>query len=135
MVTFSEARAGGEVDHEAALARLGYRRRGVEYAHDTNELTLDFPPGPLAIGGDIITAWDTLERNRRRLNILTPTDACRDRLASFLFWSDRSGLEQALAVARTLRERVDLELIREWCLSQGHEDKFRQFMRELGIAR
>lgn len=63
--------------------------------------------------------------------MLTPTDSCRDRLASYLFWNDFSGLEQALAVQRARPDDVDLKLVREWCHREGHVQKYDLFAARL----
>ncbi|MBM4117657.1 hypothetical protein FJ251_07900 [bacterium] len=110
------------------LAALGYRLVGNVYHHAANPLTLDFPPGPLMVGGEITRAWDTLHEGAALLHILKPTDCCRDRLAGFLFWNDRGSLAQALAVARAQRERIELPVIRAWCEREGQLEKFAEFV-------
>lgn len=114
-----------------ALKALGYTLHGQTYEHACNPLTLDFPKGPLMVGGDYLPKWSTMRKGRKILHILTPTDCCRDRLAAFLFWKDFSGLEQALAVARTHRTKVNLKAIRDWCLREGEPERFAEFERRL----
>jgi len=46
----------------------------------------------------------------------------RERLAWFLFNSDFSSLEQALAVAR--HNPTDLKLIEQWCKREGEPGKY-----------
>lgn len=55
----------------APVIELGFRREGRIFVHAETVFTLDFPPGQLAVGGDDVTAWDTLERGGMRLHILT----------------------------------------------------------------
>jgi hypothetical protein len=119
VVTFN-ARSG---QGEPALRDIGYMRRGDYYVHGSAVFPLEFPPGPLMIGDDVIRAWNTESRDDKKLHILSPTDCCRDRLAAFLYWNDFSGLEQALAVCRAQWERIDLAAIRGW------------FARERGTAK
>lgn len=126
VLTFTAPR-GGEV-----LTALGYRLVGNVYHHAANPLTLDFPPGPLMVGGELVSAWDTLREGERLLHILSPTDCCRDRLAGFLFWNDRGSLAQALAVARAQRPRLDLPAIHAWCEREGQQLKFAEFAAGLG---
>jgi hypothetical protein len=114
------------------LEKLGYHLENDRYVHPTNPLFVEFPPGPLTIGGEIVTDFETLQEGKRILHLLTPTDSCRDRLAGFLFWSDRGSLEQALAVARARGEEVDLRRIEAWCQAEGQADKFQEFTRALG---
>ena len=102
-------------DGARVLSSLGYELSGNFYVHTQNELTLDFPPGPLSVGGDVLTRWDTLREGEAVLHILDPTDSCRDRLAGFIFWNDRGSLDQAVAVALSQEKRLDLDRIRDWC--------------------
>jgi hypothetical protein len=46
---------------------------------------------------------------------------------AYLAWDDFSALEQALAVATAQRDRVDLELIRDWCEREGSRAKYDLF--------
>ena len=48
---------------EAALLFLGFERKGDFYVHEHSPLSLDFPPGPLGIGEDLITSWLTVRRD------------------------------------------------------------------------
>ena len=50
------------------------------------------------------------------IRLLTPTDAVKDRLSAFFYWSDRQSLAQALAIAR--RQPVDLQDIERWALAE-----------------
>lgn len=122
----------GDVDANAKLQALGYRLVGDHYEHDQNTLLLEFPVGPLMVGGELIQKWDTIRQDSLLLRIITPTDSCRDRLAGFLFWSDRGSLHQALAVAKAQRQRVDFGIIRRWCELEGRMGEFREFERALG---
>jgi len=116
---------------EEALKKLGYRRKHDFYTHPDSPFPLEFPPGPLAIGDDLVRTWKTVHRRTKVLHVLTPTDSCRDRLASFLFWKDFNGLEQALAVCRAQGARVKLKEVRDWCLREQKADEFQLFRRRL----
>ncbi|HEU4364375.1 MAG TPA: hypothetical protein VFT13_02810, partial [Candidatus Krumholzibacteria bacterium] len=97
-----------ESDARNILVSLGYREVRDHYEHADSELILEFPQGPLAVGGELIREWDTLHERETMLHIIKPTDSCRDRLAGFLFWNDRGSLDQAVAVARARRDDVDM---------------------------
>ncbi len=116
----------GEVIHT-----LGYRQVHDHYEHPDNTLILEFPNGPLAVGGDLIRKWKTLRDHDMLLHILTSTDCVRDRLAGFLFWHDRGSLDQAVTVARARRKNVDLDIVRRWCRSEGKAEEFEEFERLL----
>jgi hypothetical protein len=125
------APAAEELD--AALAPLGFMRHRDRYAHPDIAFYVEFPRGPLGIGEDfrIRPVW----RSRRgaKTLALSPTDACRDRLAAYYHWNDRQSLEVAVTIA--VRNRVALDKIRDWSRSEGHEIRFARFAAELSRAR
>ena len=97
------------------LARLGFRREGRIFVHDLAcAWSVDFPPGPLAIGRDFITKWVTVRREREILHVVSALDAVRDRFMHYLAWNDYSGLTTAVAVARAQSRNVDLDALRAW---------------------
>jgi len=102
-----------------ALGELGFRLRDGAYHHENGVHIVEFPPGPLAVGDDLIHAWDTLTRDGRTLTILSPTDCVRNRLASYYYFRDRSALNAAVGVALAHRSRIDVELVRRWTLREA----------------
>lgn len=116
---------------EEALASLGFTRTGDYYVHSKSPFPLEFPPGPLAIGEDLVTTWSSVRRKKEVLHVLSPTDSCRDRLASYLFWNDFSGLEQALAVQQARPQEISLKAVRDWCRREGHAQKYDLFAARL----
>lgn len=99
-----------------ALAEIGFIRSvvGGMYEHPGTLYTLDFPSGPLAIGGEYIHETTTLKKGVLHLLIITVTDCIRDRLAAFYHWNDYTSLKAAVGVARAHRDQVDFPRIREW---------------------
>jgi hypothetical protein len=128
IITFSSdpARAGN------ALRELGYSEIGGTYHHDRNIFTVEFPPGPLAIGNDLVVSYDTVARDGGFLYVLSRTDCVRDRLASFYFFGDRSALGAAVAVAQS--GEVNLSSIRGWSTREGESVRFGEFHESLHAA-
>lgn len=116
----------------SVLEGLGYSRTGHDYRHRESAFALEFPPGPLAVGDELIESWDTLREKDRVLHVLSPTDSCRDRLAAFYHFKDRSSLKQAQAILNAQRKRIDLELIRRWSRREGMGDSYEEFLRQVG---
>ncbi len=129
IITFSSdtARAGN------ALRELGYREIGGTYHHDKNIFTVEFPPGPLAIGNDLVSSYDKFQRGSEILHVLSRADCVRDRLASFYFFGDRSALVAAIAVAQS--GRVTLSSIRRWSEKEGEGSRFAEFYESLRAAK
>jgi hypothetical protein len=115
-----------------AMRELGYRETGGTYYHEKNVFTVEFPPGPLAIGSDLVRAYDTVKRGSEVLHVITRTDCVRDRLAHFYFFSDRSALAAAVAVARS--GVVDLAAIRRWSLGEREASHFEEFSQALSAT-
>ncbi|MEO6912554.1 MAG: hypothetical protein ABI182_00860 [Candidatus Baltobacteraceae bacterium] len=120
IVISADANAAG-----AALRDLGFNENGGIYSHPANLYTVEFPPGPLAIGTEIIQGYDTVHRNDEVLYILTRTDSVCDRLAGFYHWSDRSALRTALDVA--LSGPIDIERIERWSVGERSLEKYDEF--------
>ena len=92
-------------------------------------MAVEFPPGPLATGGDYTVMPVDLRRRRQVLRALSPTDSYLDRLAAFYHWDDRLSLTHAIEIAR--RRPVNLKRIAAGSAAEGHVHKHREFLREL----
>lgn len=114
---------------QEALAALGFERDNDEYRHPVTKYFLEFPPGPLSIGDELITSWSTLEQGELCVHVLSPTDSCRDRLAAFYPWNDRSSLTAALAIARAQSSRMDFYCIPKRSEKEGSLEKYLEFER------
>jgi hypothetical protein len=115
-----------------ALAELGFVREGGRYVHPLVRFYIEFPPGPLAIGADLaIEPVEVVVADEVAL-ALSPTDACRDRLAAFYHWHDRQSLSLAVRIAQ--HQQIDLDAIRAWSRAEGSLDGFDEFLRELQRA-
>ncbi|HEY0394086.1 MAG TPA: hypothetical protein VGD01_06280 [Candidatus Elarobacter sp.] len=77
-------------DISAIVAPLGFREEGRIYVNEAVAWTLDFPRGPLAIGRDVVTAWDTVRQGDRLLHVISATDSVRDRFMHYFAWNDYS---------------------------------------------
>lgn len=125
---------------DRALAEIGFTPSATigMFQHPDSNFTIDFPRGPLAVGGDYIRETAIITRGTMRLRILTPTDCVRDRLSHFYHWNDYQALDAAVNVARAHRARVDIDALRQWTAregthpSQSFEEKFQDFLRRVG---
>ena len=118
---------------DAAMGEAGFSRKGNMYAHPRTRYVVEFPPGPLAIGADLRVRPVPIRIGRASVLALSPTDACRDRLAAFYHWNDRQSLRAAVAIAN--RHRVGLARIRAWSEREGFGEKFGAFAEEIRRSR
>lgn len=75
--------AGRKAALDAAMASVGFARQGDRYVHPRSKLFVEFPTGPLAVGNDMNIEPVALPLGPGQAWALSPTDACRDRLAAF----------------------------------------------------
>jgi hypothetical protein len=118
----------------AALEPIGFTREDKSriFSHPNTRYTLDFPKGPLAVGGEYVQRTETLVRGARRLRILTRLDSVRDRLAHFYYWDDYTALNAAVAVAAKFTDS-DLEQVRNWTQRESPNllEKYDEFVQRL----
>lgn len=80
---------------------------------------MEFPPGPLAFGGTVISDSDAavVETAFGPLRIVTPTQSVMDRLSHYVAWHDNQALDQAVMVAR--RCEIEWEALAAWVEREG----------------
>jgi hypothetical protein len=118
---------------DAAMASVGFGRKGDRYEHPLVAFYVEFPRGPLAIGGDHRIRPIERRGEHGRALILSATDSCRDRLAAFYHWSDRESLDVAVSIA--LHNRLSLVVVQRWSIEEGFAAAFAEFLRELRRAK
>jgi hypothetical protein len=87
----------------------------------------DFVNPPISVGHEAIHQFSTVNTAIGSLQLLSPTDCVKDRLASFFHWGDAQGLEQALMVAED--HPIDLQNLKRWAKKEGFEKKLDEFLR------
>jgi hypothetical protein len=123
------------------MRNLGFRSNGGTWIHERSQFTVEFPPGPLAIGNDLVTRCERIDRSDGSiLEVLTPEDSVRDRLAHFIHWSDRAALRAAVGVAANHLGAIDLGAIRDWASRESrqgnqHFSEFERGVRGRGFER
>jgi len=111
---------------EEVLSALGFTRYNQRYfAHEETDYVVEFPAGPVAVGGEIIRDSAEIETPVGRIKIITPTHCVMDRLAAFYHWNDPQCLDQAIAVAKS--QDVDFDVIKGWSEREGHGEKYERF--------
>jgi hypothetical protein len=118
---------------DGALASLGFVRAGDRYVHPRVPFHVEFPRGPLAIGGDYQIRPITRAGGGGRVLTLSATDSCRDRLAAFYHWNDRQSLRVAARIA--LVQRIDLRRVGRWSAAEGFAERFDEFLGEVRRGR
>lgn len=114
-----------------ALASLGFKRQGRMFSHPRTALFVEFPPGPLAIGDELIRPTEVGEKRTAAgtIKLLTPTQCVMDRLAAYFHWNDLQSLDQAVMVASN--QKIRIAKVAAWAEREGAAEKFRKFKLEL----
>lgn len=102
---------------KSALSELGYAFKNYMFIHSDSHFTVEFPKGPLAIGAEIVSTFDTVREGDQTLHIVSPTDVVRDRLNKYAAWDDFSALRAAVGVA--LEQKIDLARVRGFMHREG----------------
>jgi hypothetical protein len=118
---------------DRVLATLDYQRDGRRYVHPTLPYFVEFVPGPVAVGDDATVTPIEVRSGHARIQALSPTDSCRDRLAAYYHWDDLGSLDAAVLVA--LRHRVDFTTIRRWSRRESALPKYGKFLERLRSRR
>ncbi len=112
------------------MLEIGFKKKGRHFVHpDCKHLFVEFPSGPLGIGEDYsIRPVEKIE-NGQRLKILSPTDCIKDRLASYIHFKSKEGLDQAWLVARN--QPFKKSVIEKWCILEGASWAYDEFIQGL----
>lgn len=113
-----------------AMQEIGFKKQGRHFIHpECAHLFVEFPKGPLEIGDDIQIEPVEKTFEGKVIKILSPTDCVKDRLATYIHFKDRVGLEQALLVAKN--HPISYEKVKAWCEREGANDVYLEFEENL----
>jgi hypothetical protein len=112
-----------------ALAEIGFFEERRYFKHPDIDIIIEFPAGPLAIGDEPVKQVFTLRFETGELQLLSPTDCIKDRLAAYFHWQDRQCLEQAALVAQ--ENEIDLQEVERWAKHEGKLKVYRKIRKLL----
>jgi hypothetical protein len=115
-----------------AMEELGFHKEARYWKHPATRYWVEFPPGPVQVGDDIVRVFSKRPTSFGDLRLLTPTDCVMDRLAGYYHWNDLQNLDQAVAVAR--RHSIDFQRIEEWSSRERSTDRYRHFLTRVESA-
>jgi len=116
------------------MCKLGFTQgAGRHFEHPSTRLVVEFVAWPLTVGDEVVQRWARIPTPAGLLQILTPTQCIKDRLAAFFHWRDSQSLEQALLVGKT--HRISLMELARWSRAEGHAQDYEEFRRRLRSIR
>jgi hypothetical protein len=113
---------------DETMDEIGFKKHGRHYVHpECSHMFVEFPGGPpLGIGNDNSIVPDEVKVKGTIIKILSPTDCVKDRLASYIHFKAKEGLDQAILVAKN--QDVNLTSIKKWCKGEFAEWAFQDFL-------
>lgn len=113
---------------EETMKEIGFKKHGRHYLHPKcKHLFVEFPGGPpLGIGEDNTIVPDDVDIDGTVIKILSPTDCVKDRLASYIHFKAREGLDQAILVAKN--QEINFSSVKKWCKGEGAGWAFNDFL-------
>ena len=106
---------------------------GRHFEHPDTRLVVEFVAWPVTVGDEVVRRWSRITTRAGTLQVLTPLQCVKDRLAAFFHWRDAQSLEQALLVAAN--HRVSMKELGRWSAHEGHAGDFEEFRRRLRALR
>jgi len=113
----------------SVMMELGFTPEGRHYMHPETTHIIEFPPGPLSAGDELITNITVRKMSTGTLPVVSPTDCVKDRLAAYYHWGDLQGLSQAVLVCR--HQKVDLKEVQRWSAHEGKLEEYRKICSQL----
>ena len=111
---------------KAAMKDIGFHEKSRFFTHPDTKHIVEFPPGPLAVGDDLITDITEIRLATGILRVISPTESVKDRLASYYFWKDQQSLDQAVLI--TKHHRINTDEIKRWSQALGYIKEFKIFL-------
>jgi hypothetical protein len=109
------------------LEDIGFKqlKQSQGFVHPQAVKMVEIINAPLSVGEEKIETVDKLVVAGCQLNILTPTDSVKDRLAAYYHWNDRQSLEVALMICE--KKEINIAEVQRWSALEGMEEKFNFF--------
>lgn len=111
-----------------AMAKIGFKvSESRHYSHPKcRHIIVEFSSPPAAIGDDYKIRPVEVKEAGKTIRLYSPTDCVRDRLASYIHFSARECLDQAVLVAKA--HPIDAAKVEKWCKAEGAGDAFQEFI-------
>lgn len=125
-VTFGDRRKIKKV-----MEHLGFtQEKSRHFIHPKSKYFVEFPGSATTIGDEPISEFQERKVKTYVLTkLLTPTDCIKDRLAAYIHWNDKQGLDQAVMVAQA--QEFKPTSIKRFCEREGSGKAYEEFVEKL----
>ena len=118
-------------DIRASMIEMAFTEVGRYFKHPDTQFLVEFPPGPLSVGKEPVKQISKIRFITGVLNVISPTDCVKDRLAAYFHWDDQQSLTQAILVCTD--HKIDFEEIRRWSKVEGKLEEYENIRQKLQI--
>lgn len=120
-----------DTDLKKHMMEIGFEQEGRHFVHPKiKHIFVEFPgKPPIGIGEDYSIVPDEIQVEGQKIKIYSPTDSVKDRLATYIYFKDREGLEQAVLVGK--KHPVNKGEIKRWCVGEKYPEVFDEWERLL----
>lgn len=116
------------------MEALGFEQnRSRLFIHPKSKFFVEFPGSAIRVGEELVSEFAELKLPVGTLKLLTPTDSIKDRLAAYIHWKDKQGLDQAVWIAEA--KPVDMKSIEKWAKGEGGQKQFEEFKAAVTTSR
>lgn len=109
-----------------AMAEIGFREKNRYFAHPDTLHIIEFPAGPLSVGGEPVWRIKQIKLTTGILRVISSTDCVKDRLAGYYYWADQQSLAQAVLVS--IHNRINISEVERWSKAEGKPQGFKIFL-------
>lgn len=114
---------------KTVLQDLGFYQKQKYFQHPDCLWFIEFVTPPVAIGDQPIHEFNQINTKLGEIKLLKAVDCVKDRLASYYYWNDKQGLEQAVNVS--IEQNINLKEVENWSKQEGQLKKFNEFKKLL----
>ncbi len=112
------------------MEALGFtQEKSRHFIHPKSKYYVEFPGSATTIGDEPISEFHERKVKTNVLKLLTPTDCIKDRLAAYIHWNDKQGLEQAVMVAQA--QEFKSTKVKRFCELEGNSRAYEDFVERL----
>ena len=115
------------------LEELGFVNTGGRlFQNPKCKFLIDFPAPPVSIGDGPVFKFNNIKTRLGTIQLLTPTDCVKDRLAAYFFWNDQQSLHQAIIVSKA--NKINFPDIKKWAEKQDEMEKYKEFVKRYNLT-
>ncbi|HMV41647.1 MAG TPA: hypothetical protein PK079_10400 [Leptospiraceae bacterium] len=107
---------------KSILSKIGFVEESRYFKNPKTKFFIEFPLGPLTVGDEPVKEVIKIKYETGELQIISPTESIKDRLAAYYHWNDNQCLEQAFLIAEM--KEINVAELERWSVNENKADVF-----------